>query len=151
MRSRRYALVLSLVMSIVTNAKPLSPPEGFRNFRWGAPPTKELKKFSGPTFDGLTMYVPVVSSIPPLYDLPVAEEAYSFSKGRFYSASSWLDGAGNFEKMKSTLTRKFGPPTFTNEQLRLWKWKWPGTKIEVHLSYQARFARTTVMFLNNAI
>jgi hypothetical protein len=129
-----------------------NPPDGFRSLKWGSSPNVSVKKYSGPTFDGVTMYVPASDKAPsPMFKVPVAEEAYSFSNGKFYSGSAWFDGRGNFEKVKSVLFATYGPPSFSNEQIQLWKWKWQGTKVEVHLSYQASFSRTTVTILNDAI
>lgn len=86
-----------------------------------------------------------------MFKAQVAEEAYTFSHGKFYSGSAWFDGLGNFEKVKSALFATYGKPSFVNEKLYIWKWKWQGNKVEVHLSYQSQFSRTTVTFLNNAI
>ncbi|MCI0721537.1 MAG: hypothetical protein L0338_21580 [Acidobacteria bacterium] len=136
---------------LLSEDSPSRPPVGFRSFEWGSSPWSGLKKVAGPT-DGVVMYVPMEgSSLPPLFDLPVAEEAYSFSNGKFYSGSSWLDGPENFQKLKTALTRTFGQPAFANAYLSLWKWKWPGSGVEVHLSYQAKVSRTNVTFANNDI
>ncbi len=127
------------------------PPTGFRNFNWGSPPRGGIKK-TGDFDEGLTMYVPTgATKIAPLFDLPVAEEDYSFSYRKFYSGDAYLDGEVNFQKMKATLIEKFGTPSFTNESLGVWKWKWPNSAVEVDLTYQANFARTTVTFENSAI
>ena len=98
------------------------------------------------------MYTPATGKAPaPLFGMPVAEEAYQFSKLRFYSGSAWVDGRENFEKAKEALTKLYGPPTFSNRASELFKWQWPGTKVEVQLYYQAKFSRTTITFLNDAI
>lgn len=142
-------LVLLLATPAISGAA--EPPTGFRNFNWGSSPSASLKKISGPS-DGITIYVPASGkALAPLFEVPVAEEAYSFSKGKFYSGSAWFDGHGNFEKVKAALVKAYGQPAFINDKLALWKWKWPGKQIEVDLSYQANFARTTVTFVNNAI
>lgn len=95
------------------------------------------------------MYVPPDGTkLEPLFDIPVAEEAFMFSHGRFYSGSVWLDGSDNFEKMRAELTRRFGEPSFIAPRISLWKWKWQDGPIEASLSYQERFARTTVTFEN---
>jgi len=145
-------LVLGFLLAIPAISSAAEPPNGFRILKWGSSPDAGLKKYSGPTSDGITMYVPASGqALAPLFEVPIAEEAYSFSKGKFYSGSAWADGQGNFEKLKSALTKTYGQPTFTSEKLNLWKWKWPSKKIEVHLSYQTKFSRTTVTFVNNAI
>jgi hypothetical protein len=91
----------------------------------------------------------LASSRPaPLFGVAVAEEGYFFSNGRLYSAMAWLDGEENFIRIKAALTKAFGRPTFANEQGRLWKWKWSGSPIEVHLYFRGR---TTVTFVNHGI
>ena len=128
------------------------PPNGFRHVKWGAAPSAALKKYSGPTRDGITMYVPTAGkTLLPIFDVPVAEELYSFQNGRFFSGNVWFDGRANFEKIKVALFKTYGQPSFTNEKIDLWKWKWKGDKIEVHLSYQPKFSRTTLTYLNDSI
>ena len=113
---------------------------------------RSLKKYSGPTFDGITGYVQVTGKTPsPLFETPVVEELYSFANGKFYSGDAFLDGRDNFAKVKAALYQAYGQPSFVNEKLGIWKWKWQGTKIEVHLSYQTKFSRTWVTFQNYAI
>lgn len=149
--SATVAALVSWLLILPIAAGAVEPPKGFRSITWGSSPSSGLKKMAGPN-DGVTMYVPASSkSPPPLFELPIAEEVYSFSKGKFYSGSAWLDGQETFEKMKAVLTKTYGQPSFANERLKLWKWKWPGTQIEVHLSYQTKFSRTTVTFVNNGI
>ncbi len=132
-------------------ANTTEPPTGFMDFKWGAPPSGKLKKTTTNP-DGTTMYVPAAGNkLAPLFGLVVAEEAYVFSNNKFYSGSAWLDGNDNFDKMKSILTKKFGKPSFVNESMYLWKWGWPERKVEIDLSYQPKFARTTVTFNNNGI
>jgi hypothetical protein len=128
-----------------------SPPSGFRNFKWGASPRSSLKKYSGPTDEGLTMYVPILKKSEPLFGIPVVEEDYFFAHGRFYQGDVFLDGEPNLQKMKATLVQAFGDPTFTNDNLKIWKWNWPKKSIEIQLHYQDKFARTTVTFSNSAI
>lgn len=127
-------------------------PSEFRTIKWGSKPASGMKRLTGPTSDGTSLYAPSSGKKSlSLYDVPVAEEAYSYTHGKFYSGSAWLDGQPNLEKMKVALTKQFGPPSFANEQAKIWRWKWPVSRIEVTLHYQQKFARTTVTFLNNGI
>ena len=145
-------LILGLLLFVPATSSAAEPPDGFRNLKWGSSPNASVKKFSGPTSDGITMYLPASGKAPsPMFKVPVAEEGYSFSNGKFYSGSVWFDGRGNFEKVKSALFATYGRPSFVNERLYLWKWKWLGNKVEVHLSYQPSFSRTTVTIFNDAI
>jgi len=151
MNIRWFSIVIFLFLVTVTVAAIGEPPTGFRNFKWGAPPGSSLKKFSGPTDEGLTMYVPLSKKPEPLFNIPVAEEDYSFVHGKFYQGDAYLDGAPSLQRMKNALVQAFGNPSFTNENLKIWKWKWPKRSIEIQLYYQAKFARTTVTFSDSAI
>lgn len=145
-------LIVAFLLVAPVMASATVPPDGFRNLKWGSSPSASLKKFSGPTSDGITMYLPASDKAPSsLFEAPVAEEGYSFVNGKFYSGSAWFDGRGTFEKVKAVLLKTYGQPSFANEKMNLWKWKWQGKQIEVHLSYQSKFSRTTVTFVNNAI
>jgi len=123
-------VILVLLVRVTVIEAAGAPPNGFRSFKWGASPDGGLKKIAGPT-DGVTMYAP--------------------ASGKFYSGSAWFDGRENFTKVKAALFKEFGQPAFANENTSVWKWKWPNSKIEVQLSYQAKFSRTTITFVNNAI
>jgi hypothetical protein len=127
-------------------------PKGFRALVWGSKAPQSLTKVTGPTSDGTSLYAPANNTkLQPILDLPVAEEAYSFTNGKFYSGTAWLDSRENFEKAKQYLLEAYGKPEFANESLEIYKWKWPGSKIEVHLSYQKKFSRTALTYINNAI
>jgi hypothetical protein len=152
MKIRWPSIVLLLFSVAVAIAATGEPPTGFRSFKWGAPPRSGLKKIMGPTDEGLTMYAPLSPKKPdPLFDIPVAEEDYSFVHGKFYQGDAYLDGEPNLLKMKNALVQAFGNPSFTNESLKIWKWKWPKKAIEIDLHYQAKFLRTTVTYSNSAI
>jgi hypothetical protein len=124
------------------------PPHGFRGYKWGAPPGSDLRRRGDPTADGISIYALSSSKPAPLLGVSVAEEGYFFSNGKFYSGSAWLDGEDNFTRIRAALIEAYGQPAFSNEQLRLWKWKWPGSPIEVHLYFHGR---SEVTFVNNGI
>jgi|SRR5712671_6323241 len=151
MKTRR-SIVIFLLFVTVAIAAIGEPPTGFRNFKWGAPPRNGLKRIMEPTDEGLTMYtLPGTKKPEPLFDIPVAEEDYAFVHGKFYEGDAYLDGEPNLLKMKNVLIQAFGNPSFTNENLKIWKWKWPKKSIEIQLYYQAKFSRTAVTFSNSAI
>lgn len=91
------------------------------------------------------MYIPSSKKPEPLFDFPVREELYSFVHGKFYSGDAFLDGEPDLQKVKATLISKFGNPTFVNERLKLYQWKWPKDQIEVRLYDRS------IMFSNSAI
>ncbi len=97
------------------------------------------------------MYVPLSKKLEPLFNIPVAEEDYSFVHGKFFQGDAYLDGEPNLLKMRNALVQAFGNPSFANENLKIWKWKWPKKSIEIDLHYQAKFSRSTVTYANSAI
>jgi len=141
----RNASLAEDLSSASRSASAAPPPTGFRSYNWGAPPRAGLKKSMGPTDEGITMYVLSSKKSEPLFDFPVREEDYAFVHGKFYQGNAYLAGEPNLQKVKATLISKFGNPTFVNERLKLYQWKWPKDQIEMRL-YQ-----TTIMFANSAI
>src|SRR5690348_4136190 len=121
MRTRcRYIVVFAFFVAVAVAATG-EPPTGYRSFKWGAPPRSGLKKIMGPTDEGLTMYAPLSSKKPdPLFDIPVAEEDYSFVHGKFYQGDAYIDGEPNLQRMKNALVQAFGNPSFANESLKTW-------------------------------
>src|SRR5260370_12422317 len=128
---RLIALVASIILFALA-AEAGEPPAGFRTFKWGSHPRSGLKKITD-TGDGLTMYIPTAAAKLPLFDLPIAGEDYSFSKGKFYSGEAYLDGEANLQKMKAALTKPFGTPSFLTKSLRLCQRKRPNSHVEVPL------------------
>jgi hypothetical protein len=151
--SQIRTLVLALLL-LPLLALADAPPKGFRSLAWGALVAKGMVKVTGPTSDGTSLYSPSAAqakNLQPILGVPVAEEAYSFSRGRFYSGSAWIDGQSNFDAVKTSLIKAYGQPAFANSGMHVYKWKWPGNKIEIHLSYQAKLQRTTLTYLNDEI
>jgi hypothetical protein len=150
-KTQTLTVVVIFVLTTASIAAIGEPPTGFRNLKWGARPQAGLKKQMGPTDDGLTMYVPLSKKPEPLFGVPVREEDYSFVHGKFYQGDAYLDGDSNRQQMKTALTQTFGSPSFTNEQLKIWKWKWPKRSIEISFYYEAKSAGATVTFSDSAI
>jgi hypothetical protein len=149
-------MVLQLLNPLIASAA--EAPSGFRDLAWGVAPDKKLKKNPVPAAGDIAVYRPRANKLAPLFKVPVAEEAYSFSQGKFFSASAWLDGRENFEKIRTALIEKFGQPAETinnydrfsvaNERRKLWLWKWPESPVEVRLTYSEKFSRATVTYVN---
>ncbi len=130
-------------------ASPAEAPKGFRNLTWGASPDKYLEKTSAPPAGDITLYRPRPGKpLPPLFKVPVAEEAYSFSEGKFFSANAWLDGKENFEKIKAVLIKTYGQASVTDERKNLKIWKWPDSPVKVRLTYDEKYSRATVTYVN---
>jgi signal peptidase I len=150
------AIVIQLLNPMVAVAADV--PNGFRDLAWGAAPDKKLKKTTVPATGDIAVYRPRAVKPLPLFKVPVAEEACSFSKGKFFSASAWLDGKENFEKVRTALIEKYGQPSETinnydrfsvaAERRNLWLWKWPESPVEVRLTYSEKYSRATVTYVN---
>jgi hypothetical protein len=127
-------------------------PSGFRSVKWGSGPSPSMKRLSGPDgADRLEVWVLVSKQLATFLGAPVAEEAYMFTGGKLYSGQVFVDKQGNLGRVRSELTKLYGKPDFANESLKIYKWKWPAQKIEISISYQSKFQRTTVTFTNNMI
>ena len=165
MNMRINSTVVALLVFLLLGpavAGPVDAPKGFRNLTWGAAPGKYLEKTSTPPTGDITLYRPRPGKpLPPLFKVPVAEEAFSFSKGKFFSGSAWLDGKENFEKIKAALIKMYGQPSETinkygrhsvaNERRNLWLWKWPDSPVEVRLTYNEKYSRATVTYINTRL
>lgn len=134
-------------------AGPAQVPTGFRDLVWGASPDKKLKKHPGsPATGDIAIYQRRSGKHPPsLFKVPVAEEAYSFLKGRFFQGNAWVDGRANYRKLLTVLTRKYGQPAQTDERRNVTKWKWPDSPVEVLLAYDQEFDRATVTYVNQGL
>jgi len=97
----------------------------------------------------LTLYAPNTPARPiDLFGVPITSELYHFAFGRFYLGQAFLDGRENFLAMKSALTAAYGRPSFRNDLTHVYAWQWDDAKVEVRLSYQARYEKSTVEFRN---
>jgi hypothetical protein len=78
-------ILAAAVIAFVAVSAWAETPTGFREIKWGSSPPRSLNKFAD-NGGGLTMYMPPKGKAPePIFGIPVAEEAYSFSKSRLYS------------------------------------------------------------------
>ena len=147
-----YIIVfLCVLFQSVDYAFATEPPKGYRNFKWGAAPSNKIKKTSSNS-DGTSLYIPISKNKPStLFGYPVAEEAYLFTKGKFYSGIAWIDGYGNYVGIKKLFENNYGEPKFANEDKYIYKWKWINNKIEIHLNYNLAQNRATITFINNGI
>ena len=132
------AKTAALAITAAPNQPKAAPPAEFRGFKWGIAPTKSMQKVG----DGV--WKNPKKDLNPYFEVPVAEEGYLFLDGKLYAGQLYFDGIDNFTKVKGALTKQFGNPDFANEALQLFKWKWQNPEVEVRLSYQSNFQRTTV-------
>lgn len=142
-------------------------PRGFGKHSWGASPGSELQHQPAAITSDISVYRQAPNTRPRLLlGIPVAEEAYTFYKDRFFSGSAWLDGDENFARIKAALTKRYGEPakqisgydrhSTTNEPQRsaykdMWVWQWPDSTAQVRLSFHAIHRRATVTYINEAI
>ena len=126
---------------------PISPaPTNFAGKRWRSRPTPDLKVFMPTTQDGLSLFVPRHKP-KPFEGLPVSEEDFQFDHQKLYGGDIYIDGGEKNEKLaKDTIVRIYGPPTFVNEDLHIYRWKWLKERVEVALSYQEKHGRTTLAY-----
>jgi GYF domain 2 len=124
------------------------PPSGYRGFRWGDAPTGSLKKRHEGSDGNVHYSIQDGAKSGPLFGVPVMDELFFFSKGRFYGAMTFLEGKDNAEIMREELTRRFGRPSFQSSSANLLKWQWKDGPIDIYWMYQEDHERTTVSFAN---
>ncbi len=150
-RAEHFLYLASLLMHKLDEAGvPVrNCPEGFRHLVWGNPAPKSGLKMVADN-DGVQMFIPDPPSIPePLFGIPIAEESFSFSYGRFYKGDLWFDGKANFKRMRAALTEHYGPAQEFLPKVSLWKWKWTEDDVEVRLYYNK--TRSTLTLLNTSL
>jgi len=104
-----------------------------------------MQKVGGPHGpEKLSVWKNPNKDLKPYFELPVAEEGYLFEDGRMFGGELFIDGAGNFLKLKDALIRQFGNPDFANESIRLFKWKWQKPEVEIQIFFNDKFRRATV-------
>lgn len=163
LRDRIFSLVLAAFISMFVwpgeADAGTAPPDGFRELTWGAAPDEHLQAQPVTDSNGIAVYLPRPGKRPkPLLGVPVAEEAYSFMGGEFFSGSAWVDGKDNYMRARKAFDKKYGAParkaghydrdTLADENKSLAIWTWPDSPIEVRLSFNEKFARTTITFLH---
>ncbi len=124
--------VLLAVSSGIVLAASGQPPKGFGEKKWGVTSTAGLKKIMGPTSDGTSLYASTKSP-KALHGIPIREESYSFTKGKFYSGSAYLSSSADLMAMKVALTKAHGAADFSNDHKKIWRWKWPKESVEIVL------------------
>ena len=120
-------------------------PSGAAGFRWGASPTGSLKQYAPTTDEGLALYVPKAHA-GPLEGVPVAESDLSFDHKKFYSADYYIDGENNRDAVVAALVKKYGTPQQYDQSAGTYVWKWPGSHVSIHVSFEANHGRTTVSY-----
>lgn len=119
---------------VATSAQSTPAPVGFLGYKWGDPlravRTEAFIKIIGPNHEGLTSYS--VKSTDSLFGLPVKEEGYWFSHGRFSEGVASVANNQSLNAARDALVKAFGPPSFASQQL--WKWQWPRTGVSAQLN-----------------
>jgi hypothetical protein len=125
-----------------------APPTGAPGRRWGSAPGHDLKQYGSATDDGLTMFVPKQAP-PPLEGVPVKQQDLQYDHKRLYAVDYYIEGDAGRDMVRGALIKKYGTPIAYNENTKYYKWSWPLRRIEIVMSYETQFKRTTVTFGQN--
>jgi len=121
-------------LRVATSAQSTAAPAGFLGYKWGDPlravRTDPFIKVIGPNHEGVTTYS--VKRTDSLLGLPVKEEDYWFSHGRFHEGVACIASSQSLKKAKDALVKAFGPPSFASEQV--WRWHWPQASVTAQLN-----------------
>ena len=125
----------SAALPVASSTRSNPAPAGFISYKWGdSLPTLHTAAFTkilGPNHEGLTTYS--VKRTGSLLGLPVKEENYWFSQGRFYEGVAWVASNQSLKAARDALVKVLGPPSFSSERLQLWKWNWPQSGVTAQL------------------
>jgi hypothetical protein len=121
------------------------PPRGFRGLQWGDPPLADLKPFE--TGELKSDQVFTRREWPPFLGLAVSEEHFIFENDLLTGGGVSFVGEEKLDEVRVRLSSVFGPPSFSRERLKLWKWRWESSPVEIHLSYHDKFEQTTVRYI----
>lgn len=158
-----FLLTIPLLLAACAGIKPAGSaseaPAGLREWTWGTAPDAGLQANPVTDAKGITVYLPREDNRATRFmGVPVAEESYTFADGKFFSGNLWIDGADNHTHVLKQLQKRYGAPartaghydrdTLADEKKSLAIWQWTSSPVEVRLSYNEQFARTTVTFLN---
>jgi len=120
-------------------------PAGMMGKRWGSRPSSDLKSYTAPTGDGLSLYVPR-GAPPPLDGVPVREADYRFDHGRLYAGDLYMNGELSRDAAKAALTKAYGKPLQSDDDAHSYKWNWPDRHVTIDMTYQESSKETQVTF-----
>jgi hypothetical protein len=122
------------------------PPPDFRGVKWGSRPALWMTRIGGPSGANKlsTWKNSKKSKSPPFMNVPVAEEDYFFENNKLFAGEMFIDGAENFETLKTALRKALGTPTSSDDRLQIYKWQWRDPSVFLSLSYQSKIYRATV-------
>lgn len=137
---------------------PATPPDSFRGIKWDSklPSIARLRKTAmkgcASVREQTTIQTTLPCShmhidtddidlfdqhenIPPLFDVAVSEQMFTWSYRKFWSGQIFLQNESDISKLRQHLISSYGPPTFENNSLRVTKWKWatPTRKVSIQL------------------
>jgi tetratricopeptide (TPR) repeat protein len=136
------------------------PPDSFRGIKWNSalPTIRQLRETAMKSCAAIVEQKNIVDSapcsrmhistdnmevfaqrqnVPPIFDVPVSEQAFTWSEGKFWMGEVYIYDytESDLAKLNAALINQYGQPTFKNEQVHLTKWTWPNEKLAIILSF----------------
>lgn len=99
----RFILIISIFLSILNG----SDIEGFRSFKWGSTPTKDMVKMSNNNKDKEYFYE-IKNDNLNIGTSKLNQIAYKYFDNRLSGVMLVFNGYSNFLYLKETLTQKYG-------------------------------------------
>ena len=86
--------------------------------------------------------------LPPFFGAPVTDEAYDFARGRLTGGLLFCRGEENYNRLKDSLVRIYGPPK--NPKPDTYVWEWPVTQTLLTIVYNRKVQYGTISMTSGA-
>ena len=109
--------------------------EGFLGTKWGAD-VKELKGLKKVFQKGDVSYYLNPQITYSIFDLDTEKVTLGFFRDKFFAAYAEVESIAVFDRVKSHLTQRFGPPTTivkTQNQQTIYRWKYEKIKTKLKI------------------
>jgi len=128
---KKLAIATLIILAVVINTAFAfqNEPDGFRDLKWGDPPTGDMRYQL--SIQGDKIYNRADDKMQ-LGNVKLTTINYFFYQGRFYVVDLWFDGKENYDLVKTLCRGMFGE---TTSEEGLYKFTWGGEKACVFLSW----------------
>lgn len=149
----RYPSIVATAAPGASSVQTHNPPNSFRGIKWDSP-VPPLQTLRETAFKGCAAFVDqAISDAPicehdhidndnsyaqgknvaPMFGLPVSAQLLTWRNNKFDSGTIFIHNYKELDlvTINKYLLQEYGPPTFTNEDFHVKKWRWPEKRIEV--------------------
>jgi len=118
-------------------------PKDFRGIPWGGTvPDTLIKSTTAGDGGKVEVFRNRAKEPTPFLGVPVAEEAYYFTRGKLTGGQLFYRGEDTFSRLKDSLVKLYGVPKNLNPEF--YRWEWPDTQTVLTIAYNKKFKYTTL-------